>query len=47
VPANIFDEATLAGLVEYAQVLREAYELLRLEGFEIVDGILRPPPSRQ
>jgi hypothetical protein len=42
----VWDEATVAALVEYAQALREGYDALRLEGFEIIDGILaRPSPS--
>jgi len=40
------DDAAIAGLVEYAGALREAYEHLRAEGFLIVDGILRPPTPR-
>jgi len=44
-PDIVWDDETRAGFAEFVAVLRYAYECLRTEGYELVDGILRPPRS--
>jgi YD repeat-containing protein len=41
----VWNDERRAGFAELAAALREAYEALRAEGYELVDGILAPPPD--
>jgi hypothetical protein len=39
----VWNEETVAALVEYAETLRTAFETLKERGYRIVDGILVSP----